>query len=386
MRAQHLRQVLLVVIAALVGLGLVAVYSASAMAGRQTYGQDFYFLTRHVVATLLGLGLGMGCLLVPYPTVRAWAKWIVFGSLCLLVIVFLLGHEAGGARRWFRLGRWSFQPSEIAQLALVLYLADVMARKRAWIRDFWQGVLPPLLVTGVGAGLVLLQPDLGTAVVMGGTVLVMLLVARARWQHVALVAAVAAAVFVLLVAGAEYRRQRLLVFLNPWQDPGGAGYQILQSYFALARGGLIGHGLGGSLQKLFYLPGVHTDFIFAIIGEELGLLGTTAIMALFALLVLCGFRLAMLAEDAFSKYLICGLVALIGMEALVNMAVVTGLLPTKGLPLPFISYGGTATVMNLVACALILKASRSSDLRMALAQADRKRLLEIRSARSLGRR
>jgi cell division protein FtsW len=279
----------------------------------------------------------------------------------LLGLVLCFGEEVGGARRWFHLGRWSLQPSEFAQLSLVLYLSDVLARKADQLQDFWRGLLPPLLATGLVAGMVLLQPDLGTAIAMGTVALLLLGVAKARWQHLGAIMAVACVVLVFLVAGEEYRRRRILTFLDPWQDPQGSGYQILQSYYALASGGLLGTGLGGSFQKLFYLPSAHTDFIFAILGEELGLVGTTAVIGLFALFVTCGFRIAMAANDLFSKYLVCGLVGMLGLEAMVNIAVVTGLLPTKGLPLPFISYGGTSMVTNLIACAAMFHASRHGE-------------------------
>ena len=361
MSPRQLRQFMLVVVCTLLGLGTVAVYSASAIAGDSTYGQSLHFVRHHLVAIALGLAFGLGCLMVPYQTLRSSAKWLLLGSLVLLVLVVLIGHEVGGARRWFHLGRWSVQPSEFAQLALVLYLADLLARKGAFIRSFSRGVLPPLIVTAVSAGLVLAQPDLGTAVIMGAVAFLLLFVARARWRHLAVALAVAVVAVGVLIMVAEYRFQRLVGFLDPWSDPQGSGYQILQSYFALANGGLVGSGLGGSLQKLFYLPSAHTDFIFAIIGEELGLVGTTAIMALFALLFTCALRMATMAQDVFSKYLMCGLVGLLGLEAVVNMAVVTGLLPTKGLPLPLVSYGGTSMVMNLVACALIVQASRYGE-------------------------
>jgi len=363
MTPRKLRQLLLVIICTLLGLGVVAVYSSSAMASEATYGGTLRFVMHHLLAILCGLAAAAGCLMLPYATLRRSARWVLALSLILLVVVCVLGQEVGGARRWFRLGRWGFQPSELAQLALVLYLADLLARKARLPHDFWRDVLPPLAVTGLMAALVLLQPDLGTATAMGAVGLLLLAVAKARWQHLAAVAAGAAVVLVIAIAGEEYRRARVLSFLNPWQDPRGIGYQILQSYVALASGGLIGLGLGNSLQRLFYLPSAHTDFIFAIIGEELGLVGTTAVILLFALFLLCGFRIAMAAEDLFSKYLVCGLVGMIGLEAIVNMAVVTGLVPTKGLPLPLVSYGGTSMVVNLVACGLIFRASRHGERR-----------------------
>ena len=361
MTPRRLRQLLLAIMGTLTGLGIIAVYSSSAMASEATYGGSLRFVVRHLIAIGCGVGLGLGCLAVPYATWRRSAKWLLLASIILLILVALFGQEAGGARRWFRFGRWSMEPSEFAQLSLVLYLADALARRSANLHDFWRGFLPPLVATGIVASLVLIQPDLGTTIAMGAVAILLLVVAKARWQHVVLVVALAAVALVFLIAGAEYRRRRILAFLDPWADPRGSGYQILQSYFAMASGGLTGLGVGGSLQKLFFLPSAHTDFIFAIIGEELGLLGTTAVLSLFALFLTCGFRIAMAAQDLFSKYLVCGLVGMIGFEAVVNIAVVTGLMPTKGLPLPFISYGGTSIVINCIACALIFQASKHAE-------------------------
>ena len=361
MTPRRLRQLMLVIIATLLGLGIVAVYSASAMASEATYGGSLRFVSHHVVSIAFGLVLALGCLRIPYDRLRHSARWFLLLSLILLALVFVFGQQVGGARRWFHVGRWSVQPSEVAQLSLILYLADAMARRAETLQLFWRGLLPPLLVTGVTAGLVLLQPDLGTAIAMGAVALLLLSVARARWQHLAIIVVLACAALVFLIASAEYRRARILAFLDPWQDPRGIGYQILQSYFSLASGGLVGVGVGGSLQRLFFLPSAHTDFIFAIIGEELGLVGTTAVIGLFALFLTCGFRIAIAAQDLFSKYLVCGLTGMIGLEAMVNIAVVTGLMPTKGLPLPLVSYGGSSIVMNLVACALIFQASRHGE-------------------------
>lgn len=361
MTPRQLRQVMLVIICALLGIGVVAVYSASAMASEATYGGSLRFVTHHLLAIVFGLALGAGCLMLPYTALRRSARWLLLLSLLFLVLVDIFGQEVGGARRWFHIGRWSIQPSEFAQLSLVLYLADLLARRATALQQFWSGLVPPLLATGLTAGLVLIQPDLGTAIAMGAVAMLLLSVAKARWQHLAVVAAVASVVLIVLIAGAEYRRRRILAFLDPWQDPRGSGYQILQSYFAMASGGLIGRGVGASLQKLFFLPGAHTDFVFAIIGEELGLVGTTAVIGLFALFLACGFRIAMAMQDLFSKYLVCGLVGMIGLEAMVNIAVVTGMLPTKGLPLPLVSYGGSSMVINLVACALMFQASRHGE-------------------------
>ena len=361
MSPRQLRRVLLVIIATLLGLGTVAVYSSSAIASEATYGDSLRFVATHLLAIGCGLLAALGCLAAPWEAIRTSGRWLLPLSIALLLLVCFIGQEVGGARRWFRLGRWSMQPSEMAKLSLVLYLSEWLSRRAGSLHEIWRGLLPPLLVTGLTAGLVLIQPDLGTAVALAAVALLLLIVARARRMHLAAIAGIASAALVWLITGHAYRMRRILAFLNPWQDAQGSGYQILQSYVALAHGGLFGVGIGGSLQRLFYLPSAHTDFIFAIIGEELGLPGTTAVITLFALFLLCGFRIALILHDRFSRYLVCGLVGLIGFEAMVNLGVVTGMLPTKGLPLPLISYGGSSMVTNLIACALIFKASREAE-------------------------
>ena len=360
MTTRDLRRLLLLTIGSLLGLGCVAVYSATAIVAHETVGSSVRYVLHHMIAIGLGLALSTACLAIPYDRLRQAAKPAVLISIVLMALVFLFGSEIGGARRWFRVGRLSIQPSEFVQLALVVYLADFLARKQGQIQDFRSGFLPPMLVTGLLSLSVLVQPDLGTAIVMAAVALLLLIVANARKRHLGGTILLALPALALLIAGAEYRRRRILAFLDPWADPQGVGVQIVQSYLALGDGGVLGHGIGASIQKLFFLPGAHTDFIFAVIGEELGLLGTTAVLLLFGLLIACGFRLAQHAEDLFSKYLIVGCVGLVGLEAIVNMAVVTGLLPTKGLPLPLVSYGGTSMVGNLIACALICHGSRSS--------------------------
>ncbi len=361
MRPKALRQLLVIILSGLLGLGVVAVYSASAMMSEVNYGGSFRFIVHHLISIACGIAAGVVCLFIPYDSFRRLARWMFGISLMLLLMVFVFGHEAGGARRWFQIGRWSIQPSEFAQLSLVIYLADLLSRRSGHLKEFWSGLVPPLAATGLMAGLVLIQPDLGTAIAMGSVALLLLSIGKARGKHLALVVVLAVVVLGVLVAGAEYRRRRIFSFLDPWHDPRGSGYQIIQSYLAMASGGLFGKGLGASLQKLFYLPSAHTDFIFAIIGEELGLAGTTAVLSLFGIFMACGFRIAIAARDLFSKYLVCGLVGMIGLEAMVNVAVVTGMLPTKGLPLPFISYGGSAMVMNCIAAALIFHASRNGE-------------------------
>lgn len=358
MTERSVRRMCLLIMATLVGFGCVAVYSATALISHETYGSTMRFALTHLLAIAVGLALGLGVLAVRTEQLRRAAKALVVISGGFLVLVKIFGLEVGGATRWFRLGPLSIQPSEFAQLALVVYLADYLARKRDMIQHFREGLLPPLIITGGMAGLLLLQPDLGTAIMMALVTGVMLLLAKARLKHLGLLAVAGLVGLAVLIGSEGYRMRRMMAFMNPWQDPSGVGFQLLQSYVAFANGGVVGQGLGASMQKLFYLPGAHTDFMFAVIAEELGLIGTTAVLGLFTLLVSCGIRMALNTEAVFEKYLIAGCVSLIGLEALVNMAVVTGLLPTKGLPLPLLSYGGTAMVGNLLACALIFRASR----------------------------
>ena len=369
MTARQLRQYFLLVTAALVGFGCVAVYSATAVMGYQNTGSTLSFFWKHLAAVAIGAAAAIGCLACAPASLRRSAKWLVGVSLVSLVLVRLLAPEIGGAHRWFRFGPLSIQPSEFAQLALVVYLADYLARKGAVLQDFTHGFLPPMLVAGAMTVLLLAQPDLGSSVVLWVTAILMLAVAKAKPKHLGGLMACGSIGVIALIFGEAYRRRRLLAFLNPWQDPQGAGFQILQSYVAMANGGLAGQGLGDSMQKLFFLPGAHTDFIFAIIGEELGLIGVTLVMALFVLFVTSGLRMAQSAEDPFCTFLILGCTTLIALKALVNMAVVTGLLPTKGLPLPFISYGGTSVVANLIACGLMLMAHRHGASTAALDQA-----------------
>ena len=361
MTPRQLRQFLLVIVASLLSIGAVAVYSSSAMVSEMNYGDSGHFVRTHLIAIGLGCLAAAACLMVPFDRIRRGSVWLFLGSLVLLVLVLVAGQHVGGAQRWFRLWKFSVQPSELAKLALIMYLADFLARKPFQIRDFWRGLLPPLLVAGFTAGLVLLQPDLGTALVMVSVAFLLLAIANANGRHLGGLLGVGFLGLIVLIASAEYRRRRMLAFLDPWQDPQGIGYQIIQSYCALARGDWFGVGIGASFQKLFYLPSAHTDFVFAIIGEELGLFGCAAILILFSLFVICGFRLAMHIKDRYAKYLVCGIVGMLGLEAAINVGVVTGMLPTKGLPLPFISYGGTSMVMNLVACALLFQASRHGE-------------------------
>jgi len=281
--------------------------------------------------------------------------------LLVLTLAGPFGQSINGTRRWLRLGPLSFQPVELAKFALVVYLASFLRRREAVLGSFCRGLLPVLLVAGSLAGLTILQPDLGNSLALILLALALAYLAGARVVHMAAVVAAAMPVLALLIALKPYRWRRVVAFMAPWDDPQGAGFQIIQSFLALGSGGWLGRGLGESRQKLFYLPEPHTDFIFAIIGEELGLLGAVAVVAMFAAFMWRGLRIGARAPDAFGGYLALGLTIMIATQTLVNIGVVTGALPTKGLPLPFISFGGSALLMTLFSTGVLLNISQHTQ-------------------------
>jgi cell division protein FtsW len=364
---------LFLVVVALAGFGVVMVYSASAILAADRFRDPYFFLKKQCFWALLGLGALWAIMGVDYRRWRAVVLPLLGLAVVLLLAVLVpaFGQEINGTRRWLRWGPVSFQPTELAKLALVLYLADFLARRQAQIGSFWRGFLPPLLVTGVMAGLILRQPDLGSSVALVAVVLSMLYVAGARLRHMAVVALAAVPVIVLLVAGASYRLRRVFAFIDPWADPRGAGFQIIQSYLALGGGGLTGRGLGESKQKLFYLPEPHTDFIFAIVGEELGFVGAVVTVSLFGLLLWRGMRIALRVAEPFGALAAIGITVMLTAQALVNLGVVVGLLPTKGLPLPFVSFGGSALLVAMASVGLLLNISLHQSSLSLLGGADR---------------
>ncbi len=351
---------LLVVTVALALIGLVMVFSASAVVAGKKFGDQSYFLKRQMAWLACGLVLMHVFSRIDY---AVWKKLatpllLVSGVLLALVLVPGVGVMTKGARRWLHIGPMVLQPTEIAKVVIVMYLAAYLAKKGPRIGEFFNGFLPPLLVVGPLCGLILLQPDLGSVVVVGAVLMTLLFVAGARMSHVAGVALAALPAVALLILRSPYRRQRMLDFLTPWKNASDSGFQVTQSFLAFGNGGPFGVGLGEGRQKLFYLPEAHTDFVLALAGEELGLLGTSLIMGLFVVLVLRGFRIADRARMPFGYYLGTGLTMLIGVQALINAGVVTGLLPTKGLTLPLVSYGGSSLVVSLVAIGILLSISR----------------------------
>jgi len=350
-------------VVALLGLGVVMVYSASFPVAMDRFEDPYFFLKRQGFWALLGLAVLWGTMSWDYRRCRSLVAPLLGLAFLLLVLVLVppFGQEINGTRRWLRWGGFSFQPTELAKLALVLYLAEFLARRPVAVERFDRGFLPPLLVAGAMALLVLLQPDLGGSVALVAVVLAMLFVAGARVRHMAGVAAAALPLVALAAMAAPYRVRRLLAFLDPWADPRGAGFQIIQSYLALGGGGLLGRGLGESRQKLLYLPEPHTDFIFAILGEELGFAGAALTVALFGLVLWRGVRIGLRVAEPFGALVAVGVTAMLATQALVNLGVVVGLLPTKGLPLPFVSFGGSSLLVAMAGVGLLLSISQHAE-------------------------
>ncbi|MBU0570820.1 MAG: putative lipid II flippase FtsW [Candidatus Omnitrophica bacterium] len=343
--------------------GVVMIYSSSAVYAYMVYGDSLYFVKRHLLFVGMGIAAAVTCMQVTADLIRDKAKYLIIAALLLLVVVLIpgIGFVGGGARRWIRVFGGGFQPSEFAKLAMILYLADFTSRKRYEISRFIKGFLPPFLVVGLAAGLVLLEPDMGSAVAIGVIASLMLFISGTRIKHLLIVAAGALPVMFVVVASAPYRLQRIVTFLKPWEDPRGAGFQLIQSFIALGSGGIFGVGLGGSRQKLFFLPQSHTDFIYSIIGEELGLFGATAILILFALLVWFSLKISFKLKELFAARVVFGISVMIAFEAIVNIGVSAGAVPTKGLPLPFISYGGSSLVMHFAAIGILLNMARKME-------------------------
>ena len=351
---------LLVVTVVLALVGLVMVFSASAVVAGNRFHDPGYFLKRQVAWLVFGFLLLHLMSRVDYAYWRTLAIPILGLTFVLLILVLIpsLGVAAKGARRWLRLDPISIQPAEITKLVAVIYLAAYLTRKGDKITNFSNGFVPPLVVVGLLSGLVLFEPDLGTVVVMGVVMVGLLFLGGARLSHLFGLALCAVPVVLALVLGSSYRRQRLLTFLAPWKDATDAGFQVTQSFLAFGSGGAFGVGLGEGKQKLFFLPEAHTDFVLALVGEELGLVGTAGIILLFAVFVIKGFQIAARARMPFGRHLATGITLLIGLQALINAGVVTGLLPTKGLTLPFVSYGGSSLVVSMAAVGILLSISR----------------------------
>lgn len=344
----------------LTGFGLVMVFSASYYDGLVKHGDSYYYFKRQLVWALGSVLLFFVISNIPYTIYRKHVGVILLGSLVLLALVFIpeLGMNINGASRWIQLGPISFQPSELAKLGAIIYTASIMVKKQERLHQFKQGLFPPLIVLGIFCGLIVLQPHFSSTVILLGSCLTVIFCAGARLKHLLLLGAAGIPFFVWIMTSEDYRVMRLLIFRDPWKDPSGDGFQTIQSLFAIGPGGLLGKGLGNSIQKLAYLPMSQTDFIFAIIAEELGFIGGSLLILLYIAFVIRGVRIALQAPDSFGMFLGIGIVTMFSLQTLFNLGVVTAMLPVTGVPLPFISYGGSSLLMCMLAAGILLNISR----------------------------
>ena len=351
---------LLVCALLLLGFGLVMVYSASAVKAGEDYGDPAFYLKRELIWAGIGICAMVAVAQIRYERLMGLAGPALAVSLVLLALVLVpgVGKIAGGARRWLAFGPMRLQPTEMAKVALLAFVARALHRRQEEVGNFTDFFVPVMVISGLTCGLMLLEPDLGSPILLMGATLAVLFIGGCKLPHLLLVLASATPAVVFLVLSTDYRRDRLLAFLDPWKYAKDEGYQVTQSLIALGAGGPLGVGLGKGMQKLWFLPASHTDFIFSVIGEELGFIGAAAVVVLFAMLVGRGFRAGNRAPDAFGQYLAYGLSFLLGLQAVMNVAVVTSSMPTKGIPLPFVSYGGSSLLFTMVAVGILLNISR----------------------------
>lgn len=350
-------------IASILGLltiGIVMVYSAGSVLAFHNYGDSFYFVKRQMLFAGLGLAAMFFMMNFDFRILKKYSKVLLLVCFGLLVIVLIpgIGVVRGGARSWLGISSFGIQPSEFMKLGMILFLSYLLSKEDYRITHFTRGLLPPLGMIGAAFALIMLQPDLGTGTVMLGASLLIVFTAGARMKHLAGLAALGVFGFVGLILAAPYRLQRITAFLDPWSDPLGAGYQIIQSLYAIGPGGLAGLGLGMSRQKYSYVPEPQTDFIFSILAEELGFIGGLLVLTLFLILVWRGMRVAMTVDDLFGSLLAVGIVGMVGIQVVINIGVVIGLMPVTGITLPLISYGGSSLTLMLTALGILLNISR----------------------------
>ncbi|HTM04265.1 MAG TPA: putative lipid II flippase FtsW [Vicinamibacterales bacterium] len=352
-------KVLFIATLLLVCASVVVVYSASAVMADQRYHNAYLFLTKQALWTGLGLAMLAVVMRIDYRTYRNDRfVWALLGAVGLMLLVVLFRSPVNNARRWFGVGGLGMQPSELAKLACIFFTAMVLERRMHRINDWKYALLPIAIVAGVLVGLIMLQPDFGTSMALLLIIGVMVFAAGLDLRVLIGTALIALPAAYILIMSADYRRRRVLTFLDPWSDPLGDGFQIIQSMIAVGTGGVFGKGLMNGVQKLFYLPEPHTDFIFAVIGEELGLIGASAVLICFGVIAWRGLRIAMRAEDSFGSFVALGLTVMIAVQALINMSVVLGLLPNKGFPLPLVSFGGSSLLINLLGMGVLLNISQ----------------------------
>lgn len=349
----------------LVFIGIIMVFSSSWPEALQKYGDGYLFLKKQIFAASMGLMGLLFCMNVDYKIWKKYSFWIYLLALLTGVLIFSpLGFEAKGARRWINLGFTTFMPSDAIKLGSIIFFANFLSNKKDKIKTLKQGTIPALIIVGISCGFIYIQKDLGTTITLAGTLMVMFFIAGMNLSHIIFMGAGAIGLGTLMLSGPEnaYRRDRITAFRDPFAYKLDIGWQAVQSLYALGSGGLFGLGLGKSRQKFSYIPESYNDFIFSIIGEELGFLGTLAVILILLLIIWRGIRIALSIDDAFASYLATGITALVTIQSLIHIAVVTSSIPTTGITLPFISYGGTSLMIYMSAIGILLNISRYADL------------------------
>ena len=361
---------LLVIVCALIGLGVVMIYSASGIEADWELGNSLYYLHRQLIYVVIGIVLLVLGLKLDYRWYQRLAYPILFGTIGLLLLVLVAGTEVNEAKRWIRLGGlFNIQPAEVAKISMAMFLAYSMAKKQDQIKSFTIGVLPHLLLIAIIVGLLMLQPDFGSSVLITTLMGAMLFFAGTRLIYIICGVALCVALGAIAIMSASYRMARLMAFMDPWANQSGIGYQLTQSLTSIGSGGLAGRGLGEGLGKLGFVPEFHTDFIGTAVAEELGFFGILLIICLFLAFACRGFLIAMRARDYFGRFTAFGITLIITLQAGINLCVISGLLPTKGLTLPFISFGGSSLLMCMFATGVLLNISKCAEDTYAIKQA-----------------
>ena len=353
--------VLLLMVFILCCIGLLVVYSSSVhLADYEKDGRHYFYLGKQLIFTVVGIFLMFGMKKIPCDYFVKPVYMIMMLNLLLMTLVLIpgIGFKAGGATRWFSIFGVSFQPSELLKLSLSIYMAYSMSKKESMMTTFWRGLVPHLLIVCLFMMLLISQPDFGTASIIGIWLFILLFIAGTKFRYMFWVFVLGGLLFVFFIFQEEYRVDRFMAFLHPDSDPLGVNYQINHSLWAFGSGGIFGTGIGSSKQALMYLPEAHTDFALSILAEETGLMGVTIVIVLFGILLWRGVQISLNTRDLYKTYLALGIVIMIGLQALINMCVVMSLLPNKGLPLPFISYGGSSLIFNLISVGVLLNISQ----------------------------
>lgn len=355
MTNRSLTLIFIILIATLITLGFIFIYSSSSVFALEKFSYPHYFVKKQFIGLILGIAGLIFCRLIPLSLIQQYAPLLFFTALFVTALTLLpLGTSIHGSRRWITFSYIGFQPSELLKLSLIIYAAYLLTKKQYYLNSFIYGYAPLLVVLGITALILLRQPDFGLTVVLSATIFILFFIAQIPLYHLLITGISLIPLTLLLIYQAPYRFNRVLNFINPWKDPQGAGFQIIQSFIAIGSGNLTGVGIAQSKQKFFYLPMQHTDFIFSIIAEETGFLGAVFLITLYVAFLFIGVKIALRMTDPFRFFIVTGYVLLWNLQAIINLCVVTGLLPTKGIGLPFVSYGNSALIVSLCMTGIIL--------------------------------